>query len=323
MSKSSEGGMRVVLAALLGNAGIAAAKFIAAYLTGSSAMLAEAVHSVADTGNQILLLIGMRLAKKSDPERYPFGRHGEVYFWAFVVALLLFSLGGVHAIYRGVEKLRSGHEDAAPILPSLVVLGISIALETSSFLVAWREFKRSAHGRGFFRALFAGKDPTVAVVVLEDTGALIGLAIALVAVIGSYLTRSMAADAVGSIAIGLLLCGVGVSLARHTHSLLIGEAATPEARQRARELAQGTPGVEGVTQMLSMHLGPNAVLLALKLRFHPDMHVEQIEQATDAVEEAIRRELPEMKMIFVEADSHYDEARDPSMQPRLRQAKHS
>lgn len=316
MAKASEGGTKVILAALLSNSGIAAAKFIAASLTGSSAMLAEAVHSIADTANQLLLLLGMRLAKKSDPERYPFGRHREVYFWAFVVALLLFSLGGVHAMYCGIEKLRSGHEEAAPILPSLLVLAVSIALEASSFVVAFREFRRSARGGGFLRALFGGKDPTVAVVVLEDTGALIGLAIALLSVLGSYLTGSMAADAIGSIAIGLLLCGVGASLARQTHSLLIGEAATPEVRRRAREVAESIDGVGSVTQMLSMHLGPDAVLLAMKLRFRPEMQVEHVERATDAVEAAIRRELPEMKMIFVEADSHYDETCDPAMRPQ-------
>ncbi len=198
-------------------------------------MLAEAVHSVADTGNQALLLLGMRLAKRHDPDRYPLGRHKEVYFWAFVVALMLFSLGGVHAIYQGVHKLRQGHEEAGPVLPSVIVLGISVVLEFSSFAVAWREFRKANANRRLGEALFGGRDPTVTVVLLEDTGALLGLAIALCAVVWSHVSKSSAPDAIGSIVIGVLLCAIGVALAAHTHSLLLGVTATPEMRRQAEQ----------------------------------------------------------------------------------------
>lgn len=313
MSKVSEGGTRVVVAALLGNTGISVAKFVAAVLTGSASMLAEAVHSVADTGNQALLLLGMRLAKRHDPDRYPLGRHKEVYFWAFVVALMLFSLGGVHAIYQGVHKLRQGHEEAGPVLPSVIVLGISVVLEFSSFAVAWREFRKANANRRLGEALFGGRDPTVTVVLLEDTGALLGLAIALCAVVWSHVSKSSAPDAIGSIVIGVLLCAIGVALAAHTHSLLLGVTATPEMRRQAEQIAQHTEGVEAVTQLLTMHLGPDAILLALKVRFRAGMPVEDVERVTDSIEARVRAELPQMQLIFVEVDGHYDAALDPAM----------
>jgi cation diffusion facilitator family transporter len=306
---------KVVIAALLANLGIALAKFVAARLSGSTAMLAEGVHSLADTGNQALLLIGMSLAKQSRPELYPLGREKESYFWAFIVALLLFFMGGVFAVYEGVHKLLTPPEaGGSPLIP-LGVLGVSLLLEGGSFLVASREFNRSRAGVSFFQALFRGKDPTIPVVLLEDTAAVFGLAIAFASISVSALTHNPLADALGSIFIGVLLCGVGLLLGRYTRSLLLGEGVTPEMRQKALALIEGTAGVLKVTQFLSMHLGPEAIVLALKVRFRPKMQLEELEQVIDELEARLRAELPEMKKIFVEPDSDYDAERDLSQLP--------
>lgn len=303
---------KVVIAALAGNGAIAAAKLVAALISGSATMMAEAVHSVADMSNQGLLLLGMILAGKRNPELYPLGRQKESYFWAFVVSLLLFMLGGVYAVYEGVQKLiHPGHEPTS-LVWSVAVLVISVALELGSFRVAIKEFNRGRGTTSVGRALFAGKDPTIPIVLLEDSGAVVGLTLALAAVGISWLTRSPAVDAVGSVGIGLLLCTIGVLLARDTHSLLIGEAATPEMRRKAVEIARSTDGIEAVTQLLTMHLGPSAILAAFKVRFVASLSVQDVERVTDDLEARIRSEIPEMSRIFVEADGDYDARFDPN-----------
>lgn len=298
-------GAKVVMAAMAANAGIAIAKFVAAYLSGSVTMTAEGVHSLADTANQGLLLLGMGLSKRVDPERYPMGRAKESYFWAFIVSLLLFFMGGVFAIFEGVHKLReTEHSQTSQLIP-IIVLSVSIFLEGGSFWVALREFRKAKGNRPLSDALFHGKDPTIPVVLLEDAGAMLGLAVALVAVVVTAVTGSPAADAIGSITIGVLLCLIGMTLAHDTRSLLIGEAATPETRKEAIEIILGTDGVEDVTEMLTMHLGPDTILVALKVRFRPGMSVEESERVVDDLEERVRAKLPQMKKIFVEADSDF------------------
>ncbi|HEY3236276.1 MAG TPA: cation diffusion facilitator family transporter [Polyangiaceae bacterium] len=296
---------KVVLAALAGNVGIAAAKFVAAFASDSVTMLAEAVHSVADSTNQALLLLGMALASRRDPELYQLGRHKESYFWAFIASLFLFFMGGAYAIREGLHKLTHKGEPPSSLLLQLVVLVVSIAFESASFWVAAREFQKARKGRTLSAVLFGGKDPTIPLVLLEDAGALVGLVIALAAVLTSHFSVSTLADSAGSIVIGLLLCTIGMLLARDTHSLLIGEAATPEMRKKAIELAQGTEGVERVTQLLTMHLGPEAVLAAFKVRFRAGITVEEVERVTDALEARVRAEIPDMRRIFVEADGDY------------------
>jgi cation diffusion facilitator family transporter len=303
----SQGNRKVVLAAMSGNAVIMLAKFVAALLSGSVSMLAESVHSLADTANQALLLLGTHLGQKSDPVRYPLGRATEVYFWSFVVAMMLFLLGGVFAIHEGIEKLLHPSAHSGSLTVPVVVLVLSTVCEAVSFAVAMREFKKQKGQRPIHVALFAGKDPTIPIVLLEDTGALIGLAMALVAVVISALTRSPLPDAIGSIAIGGLLCTIGFLLARDTKSLLIGEGATPEARQRVLDSIRGTPGLLAVTQMLTYHLGPETVLLALKVRFAPQLSVSEVEQVVDELEARVRKDQPMMKRIFVEPDGDYVE----------------
>jgi cation diffusion facilitator family transporter len=300
-----------VIAALAGNAGIALAKFVAAFLSGSATMLAEAVHSVADTTNQAFLLVGMKLSGQKSPERYPLGRAKETYFWAFIVSLFLFFLGGVFAIYEGVHKLSAPHEAPGSQLVPIIVLALSLVMEGASFTVAFREFNKSRAGAPVRKALFESRDPTIPVVLLEDTGAVFGLAFALIAVIITALTGDARFDGIGSIVIGVLLCAIGVVLARDTRSLLIGEGVTDEVRARVLEIARQTPQVAEVSQFLSLHLGPDAVLLALKVRFAPQLDLRGIETAINDLEERIRATLPQMKRIFVEPDSAYDAKLDP------------
>jgi len=304
---------KVIKAALYANLAIATFKFVAAYLSDSTATLAEAVHSLADTGNQALLLTGLVLSNKRD-DRYPFGRAMERYFWPFIVALLLFSVGGAFAVYEGIHK--TIHPDTPDLsdfwslrkgpLLSLVVLGVSVVLESYSCTIALREFRREAANKPLARALFDAKDPTIPLVLLEDVSALTGLTIALVAVGLSAATGNGLWDAVGSIVIGVLLMVVAVLIARDTHDLLIGESATREAEVESQRLAEATPGVAGVTQLLTMHLGPDFVLLAMKVAFEPELGVREVEEAINEIEHRIREEQPEMKKIFIEPDSRGD-----------------
>lgn len=305
--------LKVIKAALFANLAIAVCKFLAAYFSGSTATLAEAVHSLADTGNQGLLFVGVRLATKRS-ELYPFGRAMERYFWPFIVALLLFSLGGAFALYEGIHKVM--HPEAPDLsnfwslrtgpLSSLVVLGVSMVLEGYSCSVALTEFKRENQNKDVREALFSGKDPTIPLVLMEDVSALIGLTLAFIAVGLSVYTKSGVWDAAGSIAIGILLMIVAIVIARDTHSLLIGERATPEMERAAQEVAESTSGVKKVTQLLTMHLGPDFVVIAMKVAFDPSLQVGQVEDVINEVERRMRARQPELKKIFIEPDSRGD-----------------
>jgi cation diffusion facilitator family transporter len=297
---------KVVLAALAGNVAIAACKFVAAFLSHSTATLAEAVHSLADTGNQALLLVGMQLAARPADERFPFGRAGERYFWPFVVALLLFSVGGAFAIFDGVSHLLHPRVGPHDRVWSYAVLGVSLGIEGLSFKVAYAEFRKLAAGRSLKSALFEARDPTVPLVLAEDTTAMAGLVIALIAVATSGASGQDVWDPVGSVVIGVLLCAVSVLLARITHGLLIGESATLEDRGKVIELTRGVDGVDAVTQLLTLHLGPDVVLLSMKIAFRPTLTVPEVEQVTNRIEERVRAEMPHMRKIFIEADSKGD-----------------
>jgi cation diffusion facilitator family transporter len=297
---------KVVLAALAGNVAIAACKFVASLLAHSTATLAEAVHSVADTGNQALLLVGMALSAQPASERFPFGRASERYFWPFVVALLLFSVGGAFAIFDGFDHLLHPRVETHARVWSYAVLGVSLALEGLSFRVAFGEFRKLAAGRPLSQVLAGVRDPTIPLVLAEDATAMVGLVLALAAVGLSGATEQEFWDPLGSIAIGVLLCAVAVGLAWITHGLLIGEGATPEDRARVLELAGETDGVEEVTQLLTLHLGPDVVLLALKVAFRSTLSVVELEEVTNRIEARIRAAMPHMRKIFIEADSRGD-----------------
>jgi cation diffusion facilitator family transporter len=297
---------KVVVAALAGNVAIAACKFGAAYASRSSSTLAEAVHSLADTANQGLLLVGMRLAARPASDRFPFGRATERYFWPFVVALMLFSGGGAFAIWEGIERILEPELRTGNAVWSYGVLTVSLAIEAMSFRVALGAFRRLRAGRPWRRVITEARDPTILLVLAEDATAILGLTLALVAVILAGISGRPLFDAVGSVAIGVLLCAVAFLLARVTHGLLIGESATPEDQTRALVLTEATPGVDRVTQLLTMHLGPDVAILAMKVAFRPGMVVEEVEDTTNKVERRVREALPQMRKIFIEADSHGD-----------------
>lgn len=313
--------IKVIRAALAANLAIAAVKFLAAYLSKSTATLAEAVHSLADTGNQALLFVGVRLATKREDEKFAFGRASERYFWPFVVALLLFSVGGVFALLEGARHLVSPEPPdlsdfwslrRGPLL-SLLVLGVSMVLEGYSCTVALREFRRSVGNMPIRKAMFAVKDPTIPLVLMEDIAALIGLSLAFVAVGLAALTGSGIFDALGSILVGLVLTVVATLIARDTHSLLLGERATPEMERAVVEEAEAK-GDARVTQLLTMHMGPDFIVLALKVALDPEMRVADVERLIDEMEVRIRARVPEMKKVFIEPDSKGDGRGLPSAQ---------
>jgi cation diffusion facilitator family transporter len=297
---------KVVVAALVGNVAIAACKFVAAALSHSTATLAEAVHSSADTGNQALLLLGMHLAARPPSERFPLGRASERYFWPFVVALLLFSVGGAFGIFHGVDQLVHPRVTTHARGWSYLVLGVSLVLEGVSLRVAFGEFRKLAGGRSLRRTLLEVRDPTIPLVLAEDATAIAGLVVALFAVGASDLTGQDFWDPLGSIVIGALLCVVALVLAELNHGLLIGESATPEDRARVLDLTRGVEGVERVTQLLTVHLGPDVVLLAMKVAFQPALSVSAVEAVTNRIEAQIRAAMPHMRKIFIEADSQGD-----------------
>ncbi|MDF2695346.1 MAG: Cation transporter [Labilithrix sp.] len=297
---------KVVIAALAGNLAIAACKFGAAFLSGSTATLAEAVHSLADTGNQGLLLVGMRLAAKPPDARFPFGRSGEKYFWPFVVALMLFSVGGAFAVYDGVHHILHPKPESGSRWWSYGVLGVSLTFEAMSFRVAWGEFKVLARGRHWLTAVKEARDPTIPLVLAEDTTALVGLAIAFTAVLVSHLTGQAFWDPLGSICIGLLLAVVAIALARLTHALLIGASADPEEEGQALEITEGVEGVDKVTQLLTFHVGPDVAILSMKIGFKKGMVVEEVEETINEIERRIRAEMTTMRKIFIEVDAHGD-----------------
>ncbi|UCE86323.1 MAG: cation transporter [Deltaproteobacteria bacterium] len=303
----AHGHRRAILAAFFANLGIAVAKFVAFFATGAASMLAEAVHSVADTGNQLLLLLGEARAVRDPTPEHPFGYGRERYFWAFVVALVLFSLGSLFAIAEGVEKLRHPHELVSPAW-AVGVLVVAIVFEGFSLRTAVREADRVRGGQGWWSYVRHAKSPELPVVLLEDIGALVGLCFALFGVGLAAAFDEPRYDALGSIAIGALLGAIAWVLAVEMKSLLIGEAASPKVRAAIRDTAETTPGVERVIHMRTLHLGPDELLVALKLALDPGLDLPDVAAAIDAVEHRVRARVPSARVMYVEPDVYRDRA---------------
>ncbi len=303
---SAEGTRKAIVAAFLANLGVALSKFAAFLLTGSASMLAEAIHSVADTGNQGLLFLGGKRARKAPTEEHPFGYGAERYFWAFVVALVLFTLGGLFAMYEGIEKLITPHELESPIW-AFGVLGIAIALEGWSLHTARREATPSRGRRTWWQFIRTTKSPELPVVLLEDSGALVGLLFALIGISLAEITGNPRWDALGSIGIGLLLCVIAVVLAIEMKSLLIGEAVAPQVDDEIRSAILAGPEVSRIIHLRTQHLGPDDVLLTAKLEFTCDT-IPALARAIDTAEARVRASTPMVRLIFFEPDL-YDAAR--------------
>lgn len=288
------GSKRVVIAALAANVGIATAKFGAALYTGSAAMLAEAVHSLVDTGNQALLLFGMQRAQRPADARHPFGYSREIYFWSFIVALLLFSVGGMVAVYEGVSKIIAPHAIERPVV-NYVVLGLATALELTSFVVALREFRAVTSGKSWWQAVVDAKDPVLFTVLFEDSAALAGLVIALTGLAGAQLLHAPWLDGAASLLIGGVLIGSAVLLARETHALLIGEAADPAVIDAVRTMITETTGIDGVRDIHSTHLGPHDVVVTAAVDFDDALSAGEVEAIVATVTAEITAAYPDTK----------------------------
>ena len=298
-----EGSRKAIVAAFLANLGIATIKFIGAAITGSAALLAEGVHSLADTGNQGLLFLGGTRARRQATPEHPFGFARERYFWSFVVALVLFSMGGLFAIYEGIDKLIHPHAPES-LWVAISILVASIVLESWSLRTARHE-SRPLKGRhswwGFIRT---SRNPELPVVLLEDTGALCGLFFALVGVLLAHFTDEPRWDAVGSLAIGILLVGIAIVLAVEMKGLLIGESATPEMQQAIADAMTNAPAVRRLIHLRTEHLGPDDLLVGAKLEFDPDLTVPALADAIDDVEARVRSVVPAARVMYLEPDVH-------------------
>ena len=296
-----DGGTRAILAAFFANLGIAIAKFIGFLITSSSAMLAESIHSLADTGNQALLLLGGRSARRDPTPEHPFGYGRERYFWAFVVSLVLFSLGSVFALYEGIDKLRHPHElDSAAI--AIGILAIAVVLEGFSLRTAVVAANAVRGDAGWWSFIRNSKAPELPVVLLEDLGALLGLVIALFAVAMALITDNPRWDGAGTVSIGALLGVIALVLAVEMSSLLIGEAASPDDREAIIETIAAAPDAERLIHIRTQHLGPDELLVAAKIAFPPTLSFEQVATAIDDLEASIRERVPRARVIYIEPD---------------------
>jgi cation diffusion facilitator family transporter len=298
---SAGGGTRAIIAAFLANLGIAIAKFVGFVFTGSASMLAESIHSVADTGNQGLLLLGGRRARKAATPEHPFGYGRERYFWAFVVALVLFSLGSLFAIFEGVEKIRDPHEIDG-IEWAFVILGASLALEAWSFRTAYRETNDARGHRSLATYIRRTKEPELPVVLLEDTGALIGLVLALGALIVSHVTGDAIWDGIGTLCIGILLGSIAVVLAVEMKSLLIGEGASADQVRAIEDAILDSPTVEQIIHLRTQHLGPDELLVGAKVQFVSKLSIDELARAIDDVEARVRTVVPIARPFYIEPD---------------------
>ncbi|POF34131.1 cation diffusion facilitator family transporter [Roseibium marinum] len=305
---------KVIYAALAGNSLIAVSKFIAASLTGSSAMLSEAIHSVVDSGNQVLLLHGIRRAKKKPDAHHPFGYGMELYFWTFVVAILIFAIGAGLSIYEGVKSLQHPEAITDPTV-NYIVLALSMVFEGVAWTIAYKEFNRVRGKASIFHEIRRSKDPTVFTVLFEDTAAMIGLVIAFIGVIGSHVFQIHELDGAASIGIGIVLAAVAVLLAIESKGLLIGEGADPQVVASIRKIFEDDKRISNTNELLTMHLGPNEILLNASFDFVDGMPAEDVEAAISEFEREIKSRFPSIRRIFIEAQgwkahAHDAESRD-------------
>lgn len=298
---STEGSAKAIAAALAANIGIATTKFIAAAISGSASMFAEAIHSVADSGNQVLLIFGGKRAKREATESHPFGYGRSRYIYAFLVSIVLFSIGGLFSIYEGISKLREPHELEQAWLP-LTVLGVSILLETFSLITALRASKAERNGQSLMQFIRHAKSPELPVVVLEDIAALAGLVLAFLGVGLTVITHNPIWDAYGTLAIGALLVAVAIILGIETSSLLVGEGATAADVSAIRAALEGSPRVRGVIHMKTLYLGPDELMLAAKIAVEPLATAAEVAAAIDEAEVAVRAAVPATRVIYLEPD---------------------
>lgn len=300
---AAKGGSKTVIyAALAGNAAIAVTKFVAAGFTGSSAMLSEAVHSVVDTGNQGLLLLGIARSRKPPDAQHPFGHGMEVYFWAFVVAILIFGLGSGISFYEGFHQLASPHPVTSFTI-NYIVLALALVFEGTAWTFAFREFNRFRGKHSLIHAVRQSKDPTVFTVLFEDSAAMLGLLVALAGLLATQFLGLVWADAAASLGIGVILALTAAGLAWETKSLLTGEAAARGTIEEIRRMAQSEPAVRAVDHLRSIHLGPENVLVAMGLDFASRTSFAETTRTVSLLRERIETRFAEVSEVFIEIRS--------------------
>ena len=298
----ASGSEKVVYASIVANGLIAVCKFIAAAWTGSSAMLSEGVHSVVDTGNQALLIYGIRRSRRPADQTHPFGYGPELYFWAFIVAIILFAAGSGVSIYEGIDKIRYPHE-VEDIYVNFIVLGVAAVFEAWAWMVAFRELRNRQGNRGIMAEIRHSKDPAVFTVLFEDTAAILGLTAAAVGLILADQLDIPELDGVASIVIGIILALAAAFLARETKGLLIGEAAGPEVEEQIRTIVMGHAGIKAVNELQTLHFGPEEVLLTISVDFADDLTANDVEALISDMEADIKAAQPEVTRLFIEAQS--------------------
>jgi cation diffusion facilitator family transporter len=297
----ASGSHKAVYAALFGNGLITIIKFIVSFLTMSSAMMAEAFHSMADMGNQLLLLLGIKRSRKKPDRHHPFGYGKEQYFWSFVVANMLFLMGAVVSVYQGINRIVHPHTIDKTFLIYLI-LTLSFIIESVTFAVAVKTFLSGKKDKSIWKALKESKDSNLLVVLVEDSAALTGLAIALIGVLMADLTGIALFDAIASIVIGVLLAAVAFFLANEMRKLLVGEGASESDIMLIRELVNQFDEVERLGEVLTMHFGPESILLAINIEFQDGISSSELEIVIDRIEQKVKENVPEVSSIFIEAD---------------------
>ncbi|MEL6469405.1 MAG: cation diffusion facilitator family transporter [Cyanobacteria bacterium J06623_4] len=293
-----------IYAAMAANVAIAAAKFTGAYISGSSAMLSEGIHSVVDSTNEVLLLYGLKQSETGPDEKYPLGRGQELYFWSLMVAVLIFALGGGVSVFQGVQGLRFPEVSENPLV-SYGVLAAAAVFEGSALVVSIRSFNKSQDNPdlGFWKAMGRSKDPSAFIVIVEDAAALVGLMIAFFGVWLSQVTGNPFYDAIASILIGALLTVVAIALVSRTKGLLVGESAAPETQKSIQTIVRSDEAVSATEAPITLHLGPKDIMLALNIEFKDELAADEIEAAVRRIEKNIRTTHTEVKRIFIEAAS--------------------
>lgn len=298
----ASGSKKVIIAALIGNGLISITKFIAASITGSAAMMSEGIHSVVDTGNQVLLLYGLKRAKKPADAEFPFGHGKEIYFWSFVVAILIFAVGAGISIYEGVSHILHPGELHDPTI-NYIVLGLAIIFEGGALYFAVTEFNKVRGPIGYLEAVKEGKDPSLFVVLFEDSAAMAGLIIALIGIFIAQMTHNPFWDGLASVIIGCILALTAIWLAYETKSLLIGEGASPEKVSKIKEIASKSPAIKEINEVLTLHMGPEFILVTISIDFKNDLIAGEIEKATQAITTEIKQAFPLVKKVFIEAEA--------------------
>jgi len=297
----ASGSKLVIIAALVGNTLISITKFAAASITGSSAMMSEGIHSLVDTGNQGLLLYGMKRAAKPPDEDFPFGHGKEIYFWSFIVAILIFALGGGISIYEGIQHIQHPEPINNPMV-NYIVLGLALVFEGAAWFFAFREFSRSKGRWGYLEAIQRAKDPSIFVVLFEDSAAMLGLLVAFAGVWISQATGILIFDGLASVIIGLILVGTSIWLAYETKGLLIGESANQSVIRGIRDALRGRSNIEHVNEVLTMHMGPDFILANISVDFANAISAQEVEADIAEIDRAIKQKFPEVKRVFIEAE---------------------